>query len=76
MRVRFEQVDSPDREEALIRAQSQTEDIKAAIDLLEGNERKIPLIKDGNNVFVETSAIYYIFRVFTNKLLRDKAQVI
>ena len=60
MRVRFEQVDSPDREEVLIRAQSQTEDIKAAIDLLEGNERKIPLIKDGNNVFVETSAIYYI----------------
>ncbi len=60
MRVRFEQVDSPDKEEALIRAQAQTEDIKAAIDLLEGNERKIPLLKDGNNVFVETSAIYYI----------------
>ena len=42
MKVRFEQVDSPSKEEAVIRAQSQTEDIKAAIDLLEGNERKIP----------------------------------
>ena len=59
MKVRFEQVDSPEKEEALIRAQSVTEDIKAAMDLLEGNERKIPLLKDGNNVFVETSAIYY-----------------
>ncbi|MBQ6018452.1 MAG: LytTR family transcriptional regulator DNA-binding domain-containing protein [Clostridiales bacterium] len=60
MKVRFEQVDSPEKEEAVIRAQSQTEDIKAAIDLLEGNERKIPLLKDGNNVFVETSALYYM----------------
>ena len=60
MKVRFEQVDSPEKEEAVIRAQSQTEDIKAAIDLLEGNERKIPLLKDGNNVFVETTALYYM----------------
>ena len=60
MRVRFEQVDSPDKEEAVIRAQEETVDIKAAIDLLEGNERKIPLLKDGNNVFVETSALYYM----------------
>ena len=60
MRVRFEHVDSPDKEEAVIRAQEETVDIKAAIDLLEGNERKIPLLKDGNNVFVETSALYYM----------------
>jgi DNA-binding LytR/AlgR family response regulator len=60
MQVRFEQVNSPEKEEAIIRAQSQTDDIKAAIEILEGREKKIPLIKDGNNVLIETSAIYYI----------------
>ena len=60
MQVRFEQVDSPSKEEAIIKAQSQTDDIKAAIEILEGREKKIPLIKDGNNVLIETSAIYYI----------------
>ena len=60
MQVRFEQVNSPSEEGAVIKAQSQTDDIKAAIELLEGREKKIPLIKDGNNVLIETSAIYYI----------------
>lgn len=60
MRVRFEQVDSPEKEEALIRAQIKSDDIKAAIEILEGNQRKIPLIKDGNNVFIDISALYYI----------------
>ena len=60
MRVRFEQVDSPEKEEALIRAQIKSDDIKAAIEILEGNQRKIPLIKDGNNVFINVSALYYI----------------
>ncbi|MBR4430237.1 MAG: LytTR family transcriptional regulator DNA-binding domain-containing protein [Clostridiales bacterium] len=60
MQVRFEQVSSPSEEGAVIKAQSQTDDIKAAIELLEGRERKIPLIKDGNNFLVEMSAIYYI----------------
>jgi DNA-binding LytR/AlgR family response regulator len=60
MRVRFEQVDSPEKEEALIRAQIKSDDIKAAIEILEGNQRKIPLIKDGNNVFIDVSALYYI----------------
>ena len=60
MQVRFEQVNSPSEEGAVIKAQSQTDDIKAAIELLEGRERKIPLIKDGHNVLIETSAIYYI----------------
>ncbi len=60
MRVRFEQVDSPEKEEALIRAQIKSDDINAAIEILEGNQRKIPLIKDGNNVFIDVSALYYI----------------
>lgn len=60
MQVRFEQVDSPDKEEAVIRARAKTDDIKAAIGILEGNGRTIPLIKDGNSVFVEISALYYI----------------
>ena len=49
MRVSFEQVDSPDKEEALIRAQSETEDIRAAMEILLGRERKIPVIFKGNN---------------------------
>ena len=75
MKVIFEQVDSPAKEEAVIRAQSQTVDIKAAIDLLEGNERKIPLIKDGNNVFVETSALYYIESVDNRNFIYTKDKV-
>ena len=60
MRVIFEKVDSPDKEEALIKAQSNTDDIKVAIELLEGGRRKIPLIKDGETVLIETAAFYYI----------------
>ena len=44
MQVKFEKVDAPEKEEALIKAQSNTDDIKAAIELLEGGKRKIPFI--------------------------------
>ena len=60
MQVKFEKVDSPEKEEALIKAQTNTDDIKAAIELLEGGKRKLPLIKDGETVLLETTAFYYI----------------
>ncbi|MBO4346919.1 MAG: LytTR family transcriptional regulator DNA-binding domain-containing protein [Lachnospiraceae bacterium] len=60
MRVTFEKVDSSDKEEALIKAVSETEDIKAAMEILEGGVRKTPLLKDGKTVLLENSFIYYI----------------
>ncbi len=60
MQVTFEKADSPEKEEALIKAQTITDDIKAAIELLEGGKRKIPLLKDGETVLLETTAFYYI----------------
>lgn len=60
MQVTFEQVDSTEKEEALIKAQSKTEDIKAAIELLEGGKRKIPLIQNGETILLETTLFYYI----------------
>lgn len=60
MQVIFEKVDSPEKEEAFIKAQSNTEDIKAAIEILEGGKRKLPLIKDGETILCETTAFYYI----------------
>lgn len=60
MQVTFEQVDSIEKEEALIKAQSKTEDIKAAIELLEGGKRKIPLIQNGETILLETTLFYYI----------------
>ncbi|MCR4930234.1 MAG: LytTR family transcriptional regulator DNA-binding domain-containing protein [Lachnospiraceae bacterium] len=60
MQVKFEKVDAPEKEEALIKAQSNTDDIKAAIELLEGGKRKIPLIQNGETVLLETTLFYYI----------------
>ncbi|MBO4775407.1 MAG: LytTR family transcriptional regulator DNA-binding domain-containing protein [Lachnospiraceae bacterium] len=60
MQVTIEKADSPEKEEALIKAQTITDDIKAAIELLEGGKRKIPLLKNGETVLLETSAFYYI----------------
>ena len=74
MRVSFEQVDSPDKEEALIRAQSETEDIRAAMEILLGRERKIPVIFKGNNVLLDTSAIYYIESVDKKAFVYTRAE--
>ncbi|MCR4648991.1 MAG: LytTR family transcriptional regulator DNA-binding domain-containing protein [Lachnospiraceae bacterium] len=60
MQVTFEKVDSPEKEEAIIRAQSNTDDIKAAMELLEGGKRKIPLLKDGETVLMAVTSFYYI----------------
>ena len=60
MQVILEKVDSAEQENAIIRAVNETDDIKAAMEILEGGTRKIPLIKDSKTVLLEVTFIYYI----------------
>lgn len=60
MRVRFEQVDSREKEQALIRAVEKTADILSAMDLLENGSGGIPAVRDGNTYFCKLTRIYYI----------------
>lgn len=60
MRVRFEQVDSPEKEQALIRAAEKTPDILNAIDLLENGAGGIAVTRDGSTWFCRQTQIYYI----------------
>ena len=60
MKVKLEIVDSPDKEEALIKTQSNNEDIKAAVEILEGGRKRLPLVKDGETVFIDIASFYYI----------------
>ena len=60
MRVRFEQVDSREKEQALIRAVEKTADITSAIDLLENGSVGVAVTKDRNTFFCKLTQIYYI----------------
>ena len=60
MRVRFEQVDGKEKEQALIRAVEKTADIISAMDLLENGSGGIQVIKDRNTFFCKLTQIYYI----------------
>ena len=60
MRVRFEQVDSQDQEQALIRAVEKTADILNAMDLLENGSGGISVTKDRSTYFCKLTQIYYI----------------
>lgn len=60
MKVDFETVTSPQEEGAVIRARELTNDIRNAIELLEGNAGGIPVTKDGKTYFCKSSAIYYV----------------
>ena len=60
MRVRFEQVDSREKEQALIRAVEKTADITGAIDLLENGSGGVAVTKDRNTFFCRLTQIYYI----------------
>ena len=51
MRVRFEQVDAKEREQALIRAVEKTADIMNAMDLLENGSGGITVTKDRSTYF-------------------------
>ena len=59
MKVTFEQVDSAEKEEAVIRATELNKDIQTAIDLLEGGIGKISATKDGKTFLIKHGAIYY-----------------
>ena len=60
MRVRFEQVDTREKEQALIRAVEKTEDILNAMDLLENGSGGITVLKDRSTFFCNLTQIYYI----------------
>ena len=60
MRVRFEQVDSREKEQALIRAVEKTADIASAIDLLENGSGGVAVTKGRNTFFCKLTQIYYI----------------
>ena len=60
MRVRFEQVDGKEKEQALIRAVEKTADIINAMDLLENGSGGIKVIRDRSTFFCKLTQIYYI----------------
>ena len=60
MLVEFEQVATAEAECAIIKAQSRTQEINSAIEMLEGNIGSIPVIKDGSTYLCRQSAIYYV----------------
>ncbi len=60
MRVRFEEVDSREEEQALIRAVEKTADILSAMDLLENGSGGVAVTKDRNTFFCRLTQIYYI----------------
>ena len=59
MRVRFEQVESKEKESAVIRATEKTTDILNAIDLLENGSGGITVTKDRSTWFCKLTQIYY-----------------
>jgi Response regulator of the LytR/AlgR family len=73
MRVIFEQVDAPEKEEAIIRAEKKTDEIQAAMELLEGGKRKIPLLRDGETILVPIANFYYIESVDKRTFVYTKA---
>ena len=60
MRVRFELVDSREKEQALIRATEKSADILNAMDLLENGSGGIAVTKDRSTWFCKLTQIYYI----------------
>lgn len=60
MRIRFEQVDNKEQEQALIRATEKNADILNAIDLLENGSGGLTVTRDGNTYLCKLTQIYYI----------------
>ena len=60
MRVRFEQVDAKEKEQALIRAVEKTADIMNAMDLLENGSGGLTVTKDRSTYFCKLTQMYYI----------------
>ena len=72
MRVRFEQVDAKEKEQALIRAVEKTADIMNAMDLLENGSGGVTVTKDMNTYFCKLTQIYYIESVDKHTYLYTK----
>lgn len=59
MKVDFKIVSLPEQEGAIIRALSKTDDLQAAIDILEHGISNIVVSKDDNKYFCKMEQIYY-----------------
>ena len=73
MRVRFEQVDSREKERALICAMEKSADILSAMDLLENGSGGISVTKDRSTYFCKLTQIYYIESVDKRTYVYTKA---
>ena len=60
MQVNLEKVSSKDEEQAVIKAVEITDEIKGAIELLEGESKGFAVSRDGQTYIIKASAVYYI----------------
>ena len=74
MRVRFEQVDTKEKEQALIRGVEKTADILAAMDLLENGSGGVTVTKDKGTYFCKLTQIYYIESVDKRTYVYTKSE--
>ena len=74
MRVRFEQVDAKEKEQALIRAVEKTADILNAMDLLENGSGGITVTKEKSTYFCKLTQIYYIESVDKRTYIYTKGE--
>ena len=74
MRVRFEQLDDREKEQAVIRAVEKTADILSAMDLLENGSGGISVIRERSTYFCKLTQIYYIESVDKRTYVYTKAE--
>ncbi|MBR3248402.1 MAG: LytTR family transcriptional regulator DNA-binding domain-containing protein [Clostridiales bacterium] len=60
MQVHLEKVNSKDEEQAVIKAFEITDEIKGAIELLEGESKGFAVSREGKTYIIRASAVYYI----------------
>lgn len=60
MQVFLEKVNSKDEEQAVIKAVEITDEIRGAIELLEGESKGFAVSRDGQVFIIKASAVYYI----------------
>lgn len=60
MQVFLEKVNSKDEEQAVIKAVEITDEIRGAIELLEGESKGFAVSRDGQTYIIKASAVYYI----------------
>ena len=60
MQVFLEKVNSKDEEQAVIKAVEVTDEIRGAIELLEGESKGFAVSRDGQVFIIKASAVYYI----------------